>query len=152
VVLGGFIANLLMVLLVLTSVLMPIAHFQLEYQKIYSQVLSMAPRITFASMVAYITAQTHDIYAFHFWGRVTRGRYLWVRNNASTIVSQGIDTIIFSLIAFLYLIPFNSLLIMMLTLWLVKLLIALLDTPFCYLGCVIIRKKLGLQTIWEKKM
>ncbi|MCB0364405.1 MAG: queuosine precursor transporter [Bdellovibrionaceae bacterium] len=45
-----------------------------------------------ASMVAYIAAQFCDVYLFHFWKRVTRGRHLWVRNNFSTLVSQAIDS------------------------------------------------------------
>ena len=149
VILGGFIANILMVILVLIDIMMPVASFQLKYQEIYSKVLGAAPRITFASMVAYLIAQTHDVYAFHFWGNLTRGRYLWIRNNASTMVSQGIDTVAFSFIAFFGVIPFNALLPMILTLWIFKLIIALLDTPFCYLGVFIVKKMLKIPSIWD---
>ncbi len=45
-----------------------------------------------ASMVAYIAAQFCDVYLFHFWKRVTRGRHLWLRNNGSTLLSQFVDT------------------------------------------------------------
>ena len=45
-----------------------------------------------ASMVAYLAAQFCDVYLFHFWKRLTRGRHLWLRNNGSTLVSQFIDT------------------------------------------------------------
>jgi uncharacterized integral membrane protein (TIGR00697 family) len=45
-----------------------------------------------ASMVAYLAAQLCDVYLFHFWKRLTRGRHLWLRNNGSTMVSQFVDT------------------------------------------------------------
>jgi uncharacterized integral membrane protein (TIGR00697 family) len=45
-----------------------------------------------ASMVAYLTAQMCDVFLFHFWKRLTRGRHLWLRNNGSTVVSQFVDT------------------------------------------------------------
>lgn len=45
-----------------------------------------------ASMIAYLTAQLCDVYLFHFWKRLTRGRHLWLRNNGSTMVSQFVDT------------------------------------------------------------
>lgn len=45
-----------------------------------------------ASMIAYMAAQFCDVYVFHFWKRVTKGRMLWVRNNGSTMVSQLVDT------------------------------------------------------------
>ena len=46
-----------------------------------------------ASMIAYMAAQFCDVYVFHFWKKVTRGKMLWVRNNGSTMVSQLVDTI-----------------------------------------------------------
>jgi uncharacterized integral membrane protein (TIGR00697 family) len=45
-----------------------------------------------ASMIAYLAAQLCDVYLFHFWKRLTRGRHLWLRNNGSTLVSQFVDT------------------------------------------------------------
>ena len=47
-----------------------------------------------ASMVAYLGAQYLDIRLFHFWKRLTRGRHLWLRNNASTVTSQVLDTVL----------------------------------------------------------
>lgn len=45
-----------------------------------------------ASMVAYLAAQMCDVYLFHFYKRLTRGRHLWLRNNGSTMVSQLVDS------------------------------------------------------------
>ncbi|MDH5568081.1 MAG: queuosine precursor transporter [Myxococcales bacterium] len=46
-----------------------------------------------ASMVAYLSAQLCDVFLFHFWKKLTRGRHLWLRNNGSTLVSQLVDTV-----------------------------------------------------------
>lgn len=46
-----------------------------------------------ASMAAYLIAQLVDVHVFHFWKRLTRGKHLWIRNNASTLVSQLVDTV-----------------------------------------------------------
>lgn len=45
------------------------------------------------SMVAYLAAQFCDVYLFHFWKRLTKGKHLWLRNNGSTMVSQFVDTV-----------------------------------------------------------
>ncbi len=53
-----------------------------------------------ASMIAYITAQFTDVFMFHFWKKLTRGRHLWLRNNGSTMISQMVDTSAVILITF----------------------------------------------------
>jgi uncharacterized integral membrane protein (TIGR00697 family) len=45
-----------------------------------------------ASMLAYLTAQFVDVQLFHFWKELTKGKYLWLRNNGSTLLSQLVDT------------------------------------------------------------
>ena len=83
-------------------------------------------------MLAYLVSQHHDVFAFEFWRRRTGGKHLWLRNNASTIVSQGIDTVLFISIAFAGSVPTSVLLNMILGQCLVKLVIAVIDTPICY--------------------
>ena len=95
----------------------------------FSAVMGLSVRVTFASLVAYLFSQFHDVLAYHFWGTRTRGRHLWLRNNASTIVSQAIDTTIFITIAFWGILPIGSLILGQFA---VKLVIALMDTPFLY--------------------
>ena len=59
----------------------------------FFDVRTLAFGATFASMAAYLVAQFTDVWLFHFWKRVTNGRHLWLRNNASTMVSQLVDTV-----------------------------------------------------------
>lgn len=90
----------------------------------------------FASMLAYVAAQYADVRLFHFWRRLTRGKYLWVRNNFSTLISQMIDSIAVISITFgaLFIageISLRNIAILMLSNYLFKMLAALLDTlPF----------------------
>lgn len=87
----GFACSLLMLLLIYIGKALPLAGDSLVNQESYDNVLGNVPRIVFASMVAYLVAQNHDVFAFHFWRRKTGGRHLWFRNNASTAVSQLMD-------------------------------------------------------------
>jgi uncharacterized integral membrane protein (TIGR00697 family) len=97
-------------------------------------IFGFLPRITLASIIAYTISQNHDIWAFHFWKKITGNKYLWLRNNASTLVSQAIDSSIFVFIAFLGVFEWSILLSILLTTYLIKILVALLDTPIIYLG------------------
>jgi uncharacterized integral membrane protein (TIGR00697 family) len=136
----GFGANLLMVVLVFGGRLLPPAPFW-EGQPAYESILGMVPRIVLASMVAYLISQHHDIFAFHFWRQKTKARFLWLRNNASTIVSQGLDTGLFIPIAFWGIVPTEVLLNMLLTQCVIKLVIAVCDTPFCYLLVALLKDR-----------
>jgi hypothetical protein len=92
------------------------------------------PRITAASLVAFLVSQLHDVWAFHFWKRLTKERYLWVRNLMSTIVSQLIDTVIFVTLAFYGIFSITAFIQIAITTYLIKVIVALLDTPFIYLA------------------
>ena len=97
-----------------------------------------------ASMIAYLAAQFCDVYLFHFWKKLTRGRHLWLRNNGSTLISQLVDTVAVILIAHFYanaLPPMAEgrsvalhLTLFVATGYVFKLLAALADTPIIYLA------------------
>lgn len=53
------------------------------------------------SLLAYLVAQLLDVHLFHFWKNFTKGKHLWLRNNGSTLISQFIDTLIVTTVAFL---------------------------------------------------
>ena len=137
---AGFGANLLMVVLVFGGKLLPAAPFW-EGQPAYESILGTVPRIVLASMIAYLVSQHHDVFAFHFWRRKTKARFLWLRNNASTMVSQGLDTGLFITIAFWGMVPADILVNMLLTQYVIKLVVAACDTPFCYLLVALLRDK-----------
>lgn len=107
------------------------------HNEAYKYIFSNSLRMILASMTAFIISQYHDIWAFNFWKKKTNGKYLWLRNNLSTIVSQLLDSIIFTFIAFYHATPelgVVAVLYMILPLWTLKIIFALFDTPFVYLG------------------
>ncbi len=104
-------------------------------QKSLSTIFSIMPRIALGSLAAYGASQLHDIWAYDFWKRkFSADRYLWMRNNFSTMVSQLIDTVIFTFIAFWGVFTGSVLLQILITTYLLKWLVALLDTPFLYVA------------------
>lgn len=102
-------------------------------QQAFEQVIGAVPRLVLASLATYLVSQSHDVWAFHYWRQKTKGRHLWLRNNASTIVSQAIDTLMFTTLAFAGTMTWNELLYMMTSVYSFKVVFALMDTPFCYL-------------------
>lgn len=111
-------------------------------QAAYAFTFDAPGMLLFASMTAYLVAQLTDNRLFHFWRRVTREKHLWVRNNGSTIISQLIDTIIVNGIFLGFYWKFDLSLIIDITVSVygVKVILALLDTPFIYAGVTMIRK------------
>jgi queuosine precursor transporter len=131
---AALIAQVLVLLLTILSVKLPAAS-RYEFNEQYVTVFSGSIRMIIASLIAFIVSQLHDIWAFEFWKKKTKGKFLWVRNNLSTVSSQAIDTLLFMFIAFYHISPkFDVPFILHLSLsfWLFKLVFALIDTPFVY--------------------
>jgi uncharacterized integral membrane protein (TIGR00697 family) len=100
-----------------------------------------------ASMIAYLIAQTVDVHLFHFWKRLTKGKHLWLRNNASTTFSQLIDTV--AILSILYwannlgpeINSIGRLINLIFASYLFKFFFALFDTPLFYLGVYLLKDK-----------
>jgi len=115
-------------------------------QDALSTIFGLMPRIAVGSLTAYLISQHHDIFAFHFWKRRTKGRFLWLRNCASTMVSQAIDTIIFCTTAFWGLFDMNTWLQILATTYFLKWFVAVVDTPFIYLATRLSRTVLAQES------
>lgn len=116
--------------LILFALALPSAPFAKDFGESFNIVLGQNARVVFASLTAYLISQYHDVILFHFWRKKTEGKHKWLRNNASTLVSQMVDTAIFITIAFWGMVP--NLLWMIFSQYIIKAIIALLDTPFFY--------------------
>ncbi|MFB6341670.1 queuosine precursor transporter [Saccharicrinis sp. FJH2] len=101
---------------------------------------AVTPRILAGSLLAYFIAQRLDIFFYKKLKELTKGKYLFIRNNGSTMLSQLIDTLIFTsvgLTAFSFL-PFGGVITPdifwqnVLFTYIIKLIVAALDTPFLY--------------------
>ncbi len=128
----GFLANLIMIIVVYIAGQIPPASFWGD-QESYDKILGSVPRIVAASMLAYVVSQNHDVLAFEMWRNFTKGRFLWLRNNASTIVSQGIDTLIFVVVAFAGTYSNSAIWNMIWITYIIKITVAVADTPLVYL-------------------
>lgn len=108
---------------------------------------------TIASMIAYLCAQFVDVYIFHYLKELTKGKKLWLRNNGSTLISQLVDSIAVILITYFYTdaLPideksalFPQLSTLILSGYLFKLIMALLDTIPFYIGTKYLKRYLNL--------
>lgn len=137
--------------LIATTVIMQICLYFIPHSSDFSQeslqtIFGILPRITIASLTAYIISQMHDVWAFNLWKKIMKGKHLWFRNNASTIISQLIDNVIFTWIAFVGLFgmfgwervfPWIIIWQIFITSYVMKFVVAVCDTPFLYLARVI---------------
>lgn len=129
----GFVANILFTLFIMISIKLPAFEYwtlQAEYQAI----LSAVPRITVAGLVSYAVSQSTDVWIYDRLKKAYRGEHLWIRNNVSTMTAQLVDSAIFIFIAFAGTMPVGSLVTTFFNQWIIKLILAALDTPFVYLG------------------
>ena len=109
----------------------------------FETVFSLPGVLIFASMTAYLIAQLIDVNIFHLIKKITNSKYLWLRNNISTMVSQLIDTIIVNTI-FLYFgmgLSFEIIYKIIIANYIIKLIFAAIDTPIVYLIVNFIRKR-----------
>ena len=99
-------------------------------------VFGLVPRITIASLAGFVCSQNIDVFLYHYIWKKTgdNSSKLWLRNNGSTLTSQAIDTVIFTTLAFWGVYPTNVFMSILLTTYLFKAVVALLDTPFIYLA------------------
>jgi hypothetical protein len=107
-----------------------------------------------ASMVAYAAAQFCDVYLFHFWKKLTRGKHLWLRNNGSTMISQLVDSIAVICITFGAVwysgdMTFKTILVLIGSSYLFKVIVAALDTIPFYLGVKFLKPYLQLDPTQE---
>ena len=142
-VIGGFIALVSVLILVQISVAWPKAPFW-NNEVAFQTILGSTTRIIIASFIAYLVSQLHDVWAFHFWKKVTKEKHLWLRNNLSTATSQFIDSFLFITIAFYGVMPIWPLIIGQ---WVIKIAIAILDTPLIYFVVWLIRDKIGISSV-----
>ncbi len=108
-------------------------------QDIFAKIIGFAPRIMFASWVAFLISENVDAYLFSWFKKITKGKHLWMRNVFSSIPSMTLDTLIFVTISFYGVQPLLPLIIGIL---IIKWLVGVIDIPFMYLNRWIMYKKI----------
>lgn len=125
-------------ILLVTTVIMQVCllftpHASDIAQDSFKTIFGLLPRIAFASVVAYSISQIHDVWLFDKL-RKRKNSPLWLRNNLSTLISQFIDNVLFTIIAFLGIFPMEIIIEIFVTTYIMKFVVAALDTPFIYLA------------------
>ncbi len=138
---AAFAMNFLILALVWSTILAPAAPSSID-PGAFELVLGASTNIVAGSLLAYVVSQNVDVVVFHAIRERTDGEYLWLRNVVSTGTSQFLDTVIFVGVAFWAIptlfgigpqLPGAVVLSLAVGQYLLKLLIAVLDTPFVYL-------------------
>jgi queuosine precursor transporter len=155
-VLLGFAMSVLMLVVLQIGVLLPPSEFwslpgsefndSSSMQAAYAATFHNPRLLLFASMLAYLVAQLFDVRLYHFWWRVTKGRHMWLRNNGSTVISQLVDTIIVNGIFLRWGLRMEWGTIGEIILWVYvcKIVLAVVDTPFLYLGRGVLERFFGI--------
>jgi len=132
----GFVANIAVMITLLISVQFrpsEITGSALEVHNAISTLAGYSPFFVIGSLIAYLVSQTFDVWIFHRIKVLTDGKYLWLRNNISTITSQALDTFLYT---FVWVIgtelSFAAAFGIALTKYVFKVIIALVDTIFIY--------------------
>ena len=107
-----------------------------------------------ASMCAYMAAQFCDVFLFHFWKKVTKGKHLWLRNNGSTMISQLVDSTAVIVITFWHAYrtgdkTSGDMLHLIGSSYMFKLVVAALDTVPFYIGVILLRNYLRIDPTQE---
>jgi queuosine precursor transporter len=136
----GFVCNLLVVGAVWVGQVLPPAPFW-DGQAAYERILGYAPRILLASFTAYLVGEFANAYVLARMKIATRGRWLWTRTIGSTLVGQGLDSLVFMTVAFTGAIPFPALAKAVVVQWLAKSFYEAAATPLTYVVVGYLKKK-----------
>lgn len=139
----GFLCNLIAVAAIWIGQILPPAEIW-DGQAAYERILGYTPRLLGASFAAYIVGEFANAYVLARLKIITAGRWLWVRTIGSTLVGQGLDSLVFITLAFVGTIPAAGLLSAIVTQWLFKSIYEALATPLTYRVVNFLKQREGL--------
>ncbi|MDA9898388.1 queuosine precursor transporter [Flavobacteriales bacterium] len=146
VVISGLVASVFVLGIVMIANSAPATEWSPVDNATFSDVFGLTGIAVGASMLAYLLAQFVDIRIFHFWKKLTQGKHLWLRNNASTFSSQLVDTAtVLLLLCSAGAIEWDKFGVLLLNGFIFKIIMAVIDTPILYLVIGMIRKKFKLE-------
>lgn len=139
----GFVCNLVAVGAISLAMVLPAAGFW-DGQSAFERILGYTPRLLAASFAAYLVGEIANAYVLARMKIATQGRWLWMRTIGSTVVGQGLDSMVFVSIAFAGILPPGVLVTAVITQWLVKSLYEALATPITYWVVNHLKRKEGI--------
>ncbi|MEP0871207.1 queuosine precursor transporter [Trichocoleus desertorum AS-A10] len=128
----GFLCNLIAVLAIWLGQQLPPAPFW-DGQAAYERILGNTPRLLLASFLAYLVGEFVNSFVLAKLKVATQGRWLWMRTIGSTIVGQGLDSLIFVTVAFVGTIAASQMVSAIVTQWLIKTAYEAIATPLTYI-------------------
>jgi len=141
----GFLCNLFTVIAIWLGGLLPAASFW-QGQSAYDMILGFTPRLLLASFLAYLVGEFANSLVLAKMKIATNGRWLWTRTIGSTIIGQGLDSLVFISIAFAGVIPLDGLANAIVTQWLFKVAYETLATPLTYAVVTWLKRVEGVDT------
>ena len=141
----GFACNVVLVVAVALAGALPAAPFW-KGQAAWDEILGQAPRILVASFVAYLVGEFANAYVLARLKVATAGRWLWLRTIGSTVVGQGLDSLVFVGLAFAGAVPGGALLAIVGSQWLVKVVYEAAATPLTYAAVAWLKSRERLDT------
>jgi len=145
-VLAGFVSTALFIAYSLISLAMPWSPGG-EWARLgYNQIFGISIRIAVASLAAFLIAEYQDVFSFFFFREKFGARFFWLRSLLSNLWSQLLDTVIFMVIAFAGVYSIPTLISIIISWWLFKVIMGALYTPLSYMGIYFLREKHDHQT------
>jgi len=139
----GFFCNLITVVAIWLGQILPAASFW-DGQAAYERILGYTPRLLGASFLAYLVGEFANSFVLAKMKIATQGRWLWTRTIGSTLVGQGLDSVVFMTLAFAGTIPLTGLANAIVVQWLSKSGYEAIATPLTYGAVNFLKKKEGL--------
>lgn len=111
-------------------------------------IFDLLPRLAVASLIGYLVSQFHDVWLYEkIKNKFPSKKYIWLRNNGSTMLSQILDNTLFSIIAFYGVFPNQVILEIFISTYMIKFIVSICDTPFVYLADYLYKNKLIKENI-----
>jgi uncharacterized integral membrane protein (TIGR00697 family) len=142
---SGFLANIVVVAFIAAAIALP-ADSHYPDQAAYARILGQSPRLVAASITAYLCGEFLNAFVLARLKVFTDGRWLWMRTIGSTLIGQGVDSVIFISLAFAGSLPWSLLLVIMRDLWIVKVLYEIVATPLTYAIVTFLKRAEGIDT------
>lgn len=139
----GFFCNLIAVAAIWVAGMLPPAGFW-DGQAAYERILGYTPRILAASFLAYLVGEFANSFVLAKLKIATQGRWLWTRTISSTLIGQGLDSLVFITLAFLGTIPAAGLVSAIIAQWLFKSAYEIVATPLTYGAVNALKRREGL--------
>lgn len=141
----SFFCNLLMVIIFRITILLPVNE-TFDMQNDLVNILGSTPRILIASFISFLVGNFANSIVMSKMKVTTKGKYLALRTIGSTLIGEGLDTIIFIPIVFIGALDLKTILFLIIDIYVLKVLLEVILTPITYKVIKFIKNKENIDT------